>query len=240
MILAVFSDIHANLSALQACHNDLLTRAKNSKLIILGDYIDYGTRPNETIDYIEGLEPFLILRGNHENAIVQRDYSRFSSARGVSSLKYTASILTQKSEDFVKKHPDASIEIKDENNKSVLFIHGDLSDPFWGKMSRDEMADDRYMTYDIVISGHTHIPNFTEVFYTCNNPEMRNVKKTIFLNPGSVGQPRNHCAYAQYLTIDTETEYVSFNKVAYDIEAEQKYYGNEFHVFYKDRLGRGL
>ena len=47
-------------------------------------------------------------------------------------------------------------------------------------------------------------------------------EKVIFINPGSVGQPRNLNPMAQYAILDMETERVAFEKVKYNIEEEQK------------------
>ena len=58
-------------------------------------------------------------------------------------------------------------------------------------------------------------------------------KKTVFLNPGSVGQPRNHNSAAQFAILDSETEEIHFVKVEYDIEKEQSLYNGEIDDFYK-------
>ena len=72
-------------------------------------------------------------------------------------------------------------------------------------------------------------------------PEYRNKKRTIFLNPGSVGQPRNHNPRAQYLFVDTEKEIFHFNSVEYDVEYEQSLYeGANIDNFYKIRLKNGI
>jgi predicted phosphodiesterase len=70
---------------------------------------------------------------------------------------------------------------------------------------------------------------------------MRNKKKTIFINPGSIGQPRNHDNSAQYVVFDTVSLDISFNKCKYNIKEEQKNY-NQYEVdsFYSSRLGVGI
>ena len=60
------------------------------------------------------------------------------------------------------------------------------------------------------------------------------------MNPGSVGQPRNHNSAAQFAILDSETEEIHFVKVEYDIEKEQSLYNGEIDDFYKNRLKEGV
>jgi putative phosphoesterase len=239
MKFAIFSDIHANLTALQACYKHFAGLNIQAKIVILGDYIDYGPRPNETIALIQAMRPSIVLCGNHEKALEGKDDARFSSRRGLKSLRLTHSLLNEDSKSFIAGYPNAFYEDVTDKRK-ILFIHGDLSDVFWGKMPLGEMQKKEYMIYDFVISGHTHIPCFVEMFYDIENPAMRNKKKTAFFNPGSVGQPRNHCKDAQYLILDTNTEEFTFYKVPYDISLEQRFFTNEMDVFYKERINNGI
>lgn len=244
MKLAIFSDIHANLTALQECFRHFkalqLQDNRDATVVILGDYVDYGPRPNETIQFIKTMNPKHVLRGNHENAIFNDESEHFSSARGVESVKYTQSLLNSESLEFMKKHAEGKIEFQDEVGKKILLVHGDPSNTLWGKMPGSEMRKEFFKSFDVVISGHTHFPHFREMFYEVDLPKMRNKKKTIFINPGSVGQPRNHCPHAQYVVFDTQTEEVFFFKVPYDIQAEQKLFSNQVDAFYRDRLELGI
>ena len=240
MKFAVFADIHANVTALQACYcHYLKLKDENTKIVILGDYIDYGPRPNETITFIISMNPGIVLCGNHEKALSGSEDVRFASPRGIESVIQTKKMLDNASIMFIEKHIE-TYQIIDCQGYKILFIHGDLSDPLWGKMPLEEMQKQMYAKYDIVVSGHTHIPHLIEIFYDDENPEMRNKKKTIFLNPGSVGQPRNHCKYAQYLVIDVETESFLFHKVPYDFVIEQSLFTNKVDPFYKERLSKGI
>jgi putative phosphoesterase len=236
--IAIFSDIHANLTALQACYDHFIALNIEAEIVILGDYIDYGPRPNETVTLIQKMNPYIVLCGNHEKALEGSDNARFSSQRGVKSIQLTHTLLNEDSKSFIAEHPNAFYE--DMNERKILFVHGDLSDVFWGKMPFAEMQENKYMVYDFVISGHTHIPHFVEFFYDTKNSGMRNKKKTVFLNPGSVGQPRNHCKYAQYMLLNTHTEEIIFYKIPYNISSEQSYFSGEMDVFYKERLNNGI
>ena len=65
-------------------------------------------------------------------------------------------------------------------------------------------------------------------------------KKTIFINPGSVGQPRNINPCAQFGILDTQTTEYTHVSVPYDFRSEQELYTDDVDVFYKDRLTLGI
>ena len=124
--------------------------------------------------------------------------------------------------------------------KQILLVHGDLKDVYWGKMSDAEQHDKCYKKYAYVLHGHFHVPQYNEVFFAAENPLMRNKKKTVFINPGSVGQPRNHNPRAQYAILDTKTGECQLLSAEYDIAYEQSMYPAEIDPFYKERLERGV
>ena len=97
-----------------------------------------------------------------------------------------------------------------------------------------------YQDFDYVLSGHIHQPFKIDVFFKVDNPIMRNQKRTTFINPGSVGQPRNQNPYAQYVYINFKTGETHFNAVPYDIEAEQSLFPKEIDTFYSERLKFGI
>ena len=246
--LIILSDIHSNLNALESVINDFEGRGlQPSAIALLGDCINYGMRPNEVIERLNEIykryEIIVNIFGNHEKALLDGDTSHFSTDRGRSMLEYTRTRLSDKSKDYLLNQlSPAGMKEMNVNGKLILFVHGSLTDPFWGKMTDEEMSKQIYAKYDYVISGHSHVPNFTEKFYEDKSkPEYRNKKRTVFLNPGSVGQPRNHNPRAQYLFVDFEAEIFHFNSVRYDVRYEQILYeGTEIDSFYRTRLTNGI
>ena len=95
MYVMVLTDIHANLSALQAVLEHAQRRYGELPIIQLGDIVDYGMRPNECMELLNGgHDQYLVnLAGNHEEALFGRGIGRFSSERGRQASRYTASIL---------------------------------------------------------------------------------------------------------------------------------------------------
>lgn len=243
MRLILFSDIHANITAFEAVLADMRNVDHCDAIAIMGDLVNYGPRPNEVIDMVKGISlPVIInLWGNHEYSIFGGSLDRFATDRGRAVLKYTNAILTEESRTYLNtKMNHMGYEKCKIDNYLFLFIHGNLDDPYWGKFVIDKMVDERFEEFDYVISGHSHIPHYVEYFYPSGNKEYRYKKRTIFINPGSVGQPRNHNPYAQYGILDTESGNYEHRSVWYDVAAEQKLFDDSVDSFYKERLVLGV
>lgn len=243
MRLVLLSDIHANLTALEAVLKDIDNIGSFDYFILLGDLINYGPRPNEVIDIIKKISHkiFINLWGNHEYSLFDGNPERFSTDRGRAVLRYTSDILTEESKDYLyTKMNHRGYEIFTVGLRSFFFVHGNADDPYWGKFDISKMDDEHYATYDYVISGHSHIPHYVEFFFKSGNQAYRNKKRTIFINPGSVGQPRNHNPHAQYGILDTETGNYEHRSVWYDIEREQAHFNDIVDFFYKERLKIGI
>lgn len=243
MRLVLLSDIHANVTAFEAVLADIRAIGHCDAIAIIGDLVNYGPRPNEVIDMVMGVSlPTLInLWGNHEYSIFGGSLDRFATDRGRAVLKYTNTILTEKSRNYLDSemnHQGYEKSVIDKH--SFLFMHGNLDDPYWGKFGIDKMNDQRFAEYDFVISGHSHVPHYVEQFFPSENKEYRSKKRTIFINPGSVGQPRNHNPYAQYGVLDTVSENYEHRSVWYDVKEEQKLFSDSVDSFYKERLLLGV
>lgn len=242
MKVIIFADIHANLTAYEAVLTDIIKRYTPDAFICLGDFIDYGMRSNEIIESVKLVKVPIIanLKGNHEKALIDGDLSYFSSGRGRRMSTYTREHLSQASLDYIKNVMEGPRKEMLIDGKKVLMIHGDIIDPYWGKLTLEKTQDVAYSEYDYVLCGHTHLPFKIEAFFNDNNPVMRNQKRTVFINPGSVGQPRNHNANAQYVYLDFETGETHFNSVPYNYEEEQALYPESLDKFYRERLKYGI
>ncbi len=241
--LVVLSDIHANLNAFTSVIKHIRQSYQPDYMILLGDIINYGMRPNEVISEIKKMEIPIVcnLAGNHEKALLDGDLNRFSTERGKQILKYTSKILSPVSLSYIKDELNiGAMQSLNLGGKRLLCLHGDIDNPYWGKLTVDKMKDERYAAYDYVLFGHTHIPNYTESFFKSENIQLRNRKKTVFLNPGSVGQPRNQNSSAQYLYMDLESGIIHHNAISYNILEEQSFFPQDLDQFYKERLMSGI
>ncbi len=240
MKIVIMSDIHGNLNAYCAVLREI-NKIKPDKCILLGDIIDYGMRSNEVIQALKNFPCEIVcsIWGNHENAIINGDFTRFSSARGQKSAEFTKRNLSAESIEYLNslsKTGKCEFILED---KKCLAVHGSLQDVFWKSIQpSDDLAG--YSNYDYVFSGHSHLPHYFEKFYPCDDPSRRNKKKTVFVNSGSVGQPRNLNTFAQFAVLELESGNLEFKKVKYDISDEQSYFSDEVDEFYKIRLSEGV
>ena len=88
-MIAVLSDVHANLEALWAVLRDVSSRGV-TRLFFLGDIIGYGPNPRECLDRIKDAD--LHIRGNHEDAVLSGDAQSFNS-RARRSVDWTRAQL---------------------------------------------------------------------------------------------------------------------------------------------------
>lgn len=245
MKIAILSDIHGNLEAFTEVLKYINSQESSNSInsfIFLGDLIDYGPHSNEVIELINTIKlPILCnIWGNHEYAIMNQNYEKFSSSRGIISAKYTFSILNDYSKNYIKSTMQnsaiAEIEIC---SKKCLCVHASIDDNYWGKLSLNENLN-LYSNYDFVFFGHSHEPLFFEKYYKNSDQNMRNRKKTIFINPGSVGQPRNQNPMAQFAILDINTQEITFKKIKYNIDKEIIAFSDNIDEFYKNRLKLGV
>ena len=242
----VLSDIHGNVSAFDAMMNECAGEAFVG-VILLGDLIDYGMRSNEIVQKLIGLEAgdwkdkiIVNIWGNHEKLVVDKDLERLSSDRGRVMAKYTAQQLSDASVDYIqRKMNKAGIQEFELCGQKCLAVHGSLDDHYWKSIEPQDTRGD-YVGYDMVFGGHSHYSHVFTQFYPVQNPELRNKKAVVFVNPGSVGQPRNQNPYAQYAVVSLPSRRVELRAVEYDVKFEQSLYPAEIDEFYKTRLTRGL
>ena len=242
----ILSDIHGNMSAFNAvrkdCENDIF-----DGVILLGDCIDYGMRSNEVLKTLQQLEStswngkvIVNLWGNHEKLVVDKDLERLSSERGRAMALYTEQRLTEDSLDYIRNRMNSSGYMRiNLLGIQALAIHGSCEDSYWKAIMPDHLHGD-YSSYDFVFSGHSHYPHCFTKFYNVKNKELRNKKAVIFVNPGSVGQPRNQNPFAQYAVLYLPSKRTELRAVEYDVAYEQSLFPDEIDPFYKARLVAGI
>lgn len=241
----VISDIHGNLSAFEAVLQDCASDVFDG-VILLGDIIDYGMRSNEVVDRLISLassswkDKILVnIWGNHEKLVVDKDLERLSSDRGRVMAQYTADSLSSDSVAYISGMDKSGCCSFSLGSFKCLAVHGSLMDPYWKAISPSDVRGD-YSSYDLVFSGHSHYSHFFTCFYPCEDPVLRNKKAVSFINPGSVGQPRNQNPLAQYAVLSLPSRRVELRCTEYDIAYEQSLYPSVVDEFYKNRLTYGV
>src|SRR5229473_5735137 len=156
MRYAIFTDIHANLEALEAvlARIDELAREKPiDQLWFLGDLVGYGPNPNECITKVRERTD-VIIAGNHDWAAVGKiDLEDFSAAARISA-EWTAEQLTEEHRTFLKNLPDR-LDIDE-----CTLVHGSPYGPLWEYLTSEVLAERsfQYFSSRYCLVGHTHVP----------------------------------------------------------------------------------
>jgi diadenosine tetraphosphatase ApaH/serine/threonine PP2A family protein phosphatase len=156
MRYAVFSDIHANLEALEAVLakiDELAQEKPIDQIWFLGDLVGYGPDPNACIARLRERTD-VIIAGNHDWAAVNKiDLDDFSAAARISA-EWTARQLTQEHREFLANLPER-LDIGD-----VTLVHGSPFGPLWEYLISEELAERsfQYFSSRFCFVGHTHIP----------------------------------------------------------------------------------
>jgi len=223
MTILVISDIHANLTALEAVLSDAGTV---EAVWCLGDLVGYGPDPNECIDRVRLLPSLVCMRGNHDAAALgQIDIEAFNAEARL-SIQWLLSSLSEESLDFLGGLPEKKVI------GQVTLAHGSPRNPVWEYILDSRIARRNFDYFDtpFCFIGHTHLPIIYQMDEVQNNVslivteagERRALVKRALLNPGSVGQPRDHNPFASYALFDPEANTWENRRVAYDVLSVQR------------------
>jgi diadenosine tetraphosphatase ApaH/serine/threonine PP2A family protein phosphatase len=220
--VAVVSDIHGNLAALEAVLAALESEGTD-ELWCLGDLVGYGARPSECCAAIEARASFCLV-GNHDLAVRGTiDLEEFSGDAGAAA-RWTRDVLAPEALAFLNR---LSPEGKREN---VAMFHASARDPVWEYVLSDEaaLATLALTEEPIVLVGHSHAAlhvtmqgDDVEGGLSPHGTELDLRGRRALLNPGSVGQPRDGDPRAAYLVLDLDERTASFRRAEYDIERTQ-------------------
>lgn len=222
MRVAVISDIHSNLHALEAVLAAIDTDAPD-ELWCLGDLIGYGPRPNECCALVEERAD-VCLAGNHDLAIIGTiDLDEFHGDAALAA-RANRDTLTPESRAFLEElEPQGSAH-------GVPLYHGSARDPVWEYVLSDEtaLATFRLAGSPLVLVGHSHValqitasPTDVEGGLAPAGTVVELGDAQTLLNPGSVGQPRDGDPRAAYLLLDLAARRAAFRRVEYDVARTQ-------------------
>jgi predicted phosphodiesterase len=219
--LALVSDLHANLEALEAVLRDIDRASPGAKLVCAGDIVGYGPDPEACIARLQEREALCVM-GNHEEMVLgRRDFSRCVYA-GIVAAVWTRRQLSPAARAYLEALPPY-VRI----DSSVVVCHGDLAsaDTYVSTRERAEEAMAqlrvRQPSAEVLVCGHTHhAALFTREggFQLANGPGdcALPAPAHCLINPGAVGQSRGAAPLASYALLDMERRRVSFREVVYD------------------------
>lgn len=241
MRLAVFSDIHGNLEALEAA---LATEPMSSadRAVCLGDVIGYGADPSACLARVRERAEFVLL-GNHESAVANPEELAYFNGYARTALEWTRSQLSPEEVSFVKGLPRSRRESPD-----FLFVHSSPGRPEdWVYVVGLESARPEMDTFSesLCFIGHSHIPLAVEVgpdepAQVIEFPFRVQPGKRYLINVGSVGQPRDRDPRGAFALYDSDEKQVSIHRVEYSIErAKEKILAAQLPPFLAARLAAG-
>lgn len=221
MRFAVFSDIHANLEALDAVLAD--ARAQRcTHFVCLGDIVGYNANPSECLQRVQELE-CPVVKGNHDEQA-----SIDGSTAGFNELAEEAIGWTREHLSHDEKRWLAEIRLT-RQVRDFTIVHATLDTPNqWGYVFNDldAIASFTYQHTSLCFFGHTHWPMAfvrDEGVHriATDRIQLTNGNK-YFVNPGSVGQPRDRDWRAAYCLYDVEQHVIEQRRITYDLETTQR------------------
>jgi predicted phosphodiesterase len=231
MRLLVFSDVHANATALQAA----LAAAAGQwdQAACLGDIVGYGPDPNEAVERVRSLV-HAVVRGNHDKAVSgAADLDGFNPAARA-AIEWTRQQLAPENIRYLRSLPRGPVEFD-----NVALVHGSVGDEDEYIFAAEQALDGILISpRSITFFGHTHIQG--GFFYDGESPERIDLwpasgsgleagvttltldpKIRYLLNPGSIGQPRDGDPRAAFAIADLPQRKIEFWRTPYDISAVQ-------------------
>lgn len=224
MQILVISDVHANLTALEAVLSDA---GEFDTVWFLGDLVGYGPDPNECIDRIRALPGLVALLGNHDAATLAKLNVDTFNAEARQAVYWTRDNIEPENLEYLDNLPSL-VEVTED----ITLAHGSPRQPIWEYIINTRSAAENFHFFDtpFCFVGHTHLPS---IFRTADGSEQTNLyvplegvpfalSKRMILNPGSVGQPRDRDPRAAYALYNPENNQIQFKRVGYDVLAVQE------------------
>ena len=222
MRVAVISDVHSNLAALESVL-EAVDAEEQDEIWCLGDLVGYGPRPNECCELVRERAQ-VCLGGNHDLAVRGTIDLREFSGDAAEAARWTKAVLTASARAYLDTLEPVGVRA------DIDLYHGSARDPIWEYVLSDEAAAATLAisSYPLVLVGHSHVA--LEVVWIDDDlsgglapagTEVDLGEGRLLLNPGSVGQPRDGDPRAAFLLLDLEQHRAVFHRVEYDVERTQ-------------------
>lgn len=201
MQIALLSDIHSNLKALEAVLEDL---PPVDEIVCAGDVVGYNPWPAECVERVREVAS-VVVQGNHDRTVETPE--RYAGNRmAEAGLEHAKAELSDEQREWLAGLPPRTTIV--DGRYRLVHSHPDPDRLGSYVRPREFTAMRPYLDeYDGLVLGHTHIQH------------QATVDGRLVVNPGSVGQPRDSNPDAAYAILDTETDTVDLHRVEYDIDA---------------------
>ncbi len=222
MRIAVISDVHANLEALQAVMHDI-ENTNVERVFFLGDVVGYGADPNKCIKLICDLCEIKLL-GNHDYVALGLESPENFNVMAKQSIFWTRKTLNRKA---IERISDFDMEA---TFLDYYFVHATPDNPSeWNYMLSAEDAERNFgfFSQSFCFVGHSHLPAIycrrPDASIEMHDPESFTAEPDCryIINVGSVGQPRDGNKNACYLIADTKNNSFEYRRLQYDLRKAQ-------------------
>ncbi|HEY3763819.1 MAG TPA: metallophosphoesterase family protein [Gaiellales bacterium] len=223
MKVAVISDVHANLPALEAVLAFIEADAAD-ELWCLGDLTGYGAEPAPCLDIVLDRAD-ICLAGNHDMVVTGEIEITMFSSDARRAAEWTREVLDA---DALRR----LAELRPEGERhGIELYHGSIRDHVWEYVIDDRTAANCLEQQQSRLSmvGHSHVPlayGYADEKFLGGlagaDTTLETLPGPFLLNPGSVGQPRDGDPRAAYMLIDTESGVARWRRVDYDVQAAQR------------------
>ncbi len=218
----IVSDVHSNLTALDAVLAAAEADGPLDSVWCLGDIVGYGPWPLETVRRIRSLNAVCI-QGNHDAGAIGRISLDTFNHAARDACRWNGAQLDEDARSFLQGLPD-TVTVE-----GFTLVHGTPRDPLWEYLTGygDAVEALEHVDTRDVLVGHTHYQFAFEAGRGARLPGPDGLTVTrdggrLVVNPGSVGQPRDHDPQAAYAVYDSETDMLTLCRAAYDIAATQR------------------
>jgi predicted phosphodiesterase len=237
MRIAILSDIHANLEALETA---LTYIGENNvdKIFCLGDIVGYGPNPNECVELIaDNCEQVII--GNHDHAVLGLTSIEYFNDFAKISTAWTAKNISTKNREYL-----ANLPFKYQNEDVYCLVHSTPSEPAqWHYILSESDAYNEFNHFKqhVCFIGHSHFPIvFSKKGFSRERKLKLEKRNKYIVNVGSIGQPRDGNPKTCFCIYNPDKNMVEYVRLEYEIsKTRDKIIKEGLPVFLADRLTRG-
>ena len=222
MRVAVLSDVHSNLRALEAVLAEI-DAGGFDEIWFLGDLVGYGPKPNECAALLQE-RAAICLAGNHDLVVLGKIEIDAFAGEAAAAARWTQTVLDDTARSFLDTLQPQAVA------PGVELFHGSPRDPVWDYVLSDERCGDRVRADRGAARARRPQPRRARA-RRCGHElrgepapagtrlELGGLRR--LLNPGSVGQPRDGDPRAAWLEVDFGTGRATFRRTDYPVERTQ-------------------
>ncbi len=220
----ILSDIHANWEALSAVLD--AASGQYDKILCCGDLVGYGADPNPVADWTRA-NVALVVRGNHDRACTGLDDLQWFNPVARAAATWTQRELTAENNAYIRDLPKGPLTVN-----GFQMMHGSPIDEDQYVVDPDDAGSIfSYLERPLAFFGHTHLQGGfawsrlrVRTILPAGSPPVSlelDDQCAYFVNPGSIGQPRDGDARAAYILYNPDESFLLYCRLPYDVATAQ-------------------